>query len=143
MQASGALGEMDSRYSRGLKELIYSLLQRNPDDRPDVYLAMANPFLVNALMNLCTDIGRLPCTRCVCVCVCVCEGGREGGRESVCVCVCVSPFRPYSKPDGRASESGMESGTADSAMMGSGLRKGLRQRSFFEDEYSTVTGGEV
>ena len=67
MQGSVALEPLEPRYSRGLKELIYSLLQRNPDDRPDVHLAMANPFVVNALMNLCTDIGRLPCTRYVCV----------------------------------------------------------------------------
>ena len=54
-------------------------------------------------------------------------------RESDCC-------RPYSKPEGRGTESGMESRSAESAMMGSGLRKGVRQRSFFEDEYSTVTG---
>jgi serine/threonine protein kinase len=112
MQASVALQPLESRYSRGLKELIYSLLQRNPDDRPDVHLAMANPFVVNPLMNLCTDIGRLPCTR------------------------------PYSKPEGRRSDSGVETGT-ESGMMGSGLRKGVRQRSFFEDEYSTATGESV
>ena len=29
---------------------------------------------------------------------------------------------------------------SDSGMIGSGLRKGVRQRSFFEDEYSTATG---
>ena len=67
MQASAVLEPLESRYSRGLRDLIYSLLQRNPDDRPDVYLVMANPFVVNALMNLCTDIGRLPCSRCVSV----------------------------------------------------------------------------
>ena len=46
---------------------------------------------------------------------------------------------PYSKPEGRRSDSGVETGT-ESGMMGSGLRKGVRQRSFFEDEYSTATG---
>ena len=45
--------------------------------------------------------------------------------------------RPYSKPEGRSRESGMESGDCG---MGSGLRKGVRQRSFFEDEYTTSTG---
>ena len=81
MQGSAALEPLEARYSRGQRDLIYSLLQRNPDDRPDVHLVMANPFVVNALMNLVTDIGRLPCTRCVCV--------RERERERVCVCVCV------------------------------------------------------
>jgi NIMA (never in mitosis gene a)-related kinase len=107
MQASAALEPLESRYSRGHRDLIYSLLQRNPDERPDVHLVMANPFVVNALMNLCTDIGRLPCTR------------------------------PYSKPEGRSREPGMESGDSS---MGSGLRKGVRQRSFFEDEYTASTG---
>ena len=74
MQASVALRPLESCYSRGLKDLIYSLLQRNPDDRPDVHLAMANPFVVNPLMNLSTDIGRLPCTRCVKRCQCLLNG---------------------------------------------------------------------
>ena len=72
MQATAALEPLEASYSRGLKDLIYSMLQRNPDDRPDIYLVMANPVVVNALMNLCTDIGRLPCNRCVCVCLSVC-----------------------------------------------------------------------
>lgn len=63
MQASAALEPMDPGYSEALKELIYCLLQRNPDDRPDVHRVMATPLLVNAHMNLATDVGRLPCTR--------------------------------------------------------------------------------
>lgn len=54
---------MDERYSKGLRELIHSLLQRNPDDRPGIENIMAMPIMVNPLMNLCTDIGRLPCSR--------------------------------------------------------------------------------
>ena len=34
----------------------------------------------------------------------------------------------------------METADVTSSSMGSGLRKGLRQRSFFEDEYSTGIG---
>lgn len=45
--------------------------------------------------------------------------------------------RPYSKPEGRSRESGMES--TDSSM-GSGLRKGVRQRSFFADITGEVSG---
>ena len=59
-------------------------------------------------------------------------------QHSVCELYCL--LRPYSKPEGRRSESGAETGGTESGMMGSGLRKGVRQRSFFEDEYSTVTG---
>ena len=56
---------------------------------------------------------------------------------SVCVCAFTFVCRPYSKPVGGGRDSGME--TSDPSM-GSGLRKGLRQRSFFEDEYSTGPG---
>eukprot|EP00731_Ephydatia_muelleri_P018111 Em0011g151a len=34
---------------------------RNPSDRPDVEQVMAFPVAVNALVNLSTDVGRLPC----------------------------------------------------------------------------------
>ena len=63
MQGSASLLPIDPTYSRGLKELIYSLLQRNPEDRPNIHNVMAMPVVVNALMNLATDVGRLPCTR--------------------------------------------------------------------------------
>ena len=101
MQGSAALEALESRYSRGQKELIYSLLQRNPDDRPDVHLVMANPFVVNALMNLCTDIGRLPCTRSVYV-----EIERRGGgggveREKECVCVVLHSVQTVFQTRGR------------------------------------------
>lgn len=63
MQGLAAVAPMDKRYSKGLQELIHSLLQRNPDDRPGIENIMAMPIMVNPLMNLCTDIGRLPCSR--------------------------------------------------------------------------------
>lgn len=63
MQASAAIDPIDPDYSEGLKALIYSLLQRHPDDRPSVHKVMAAPVLVNIHMNLATDVGRLSCTK--------------------------------------------------------------------------------
>ena len=63
VQGLAVVAPMDDRYSKGLRELIHSLLQRNPDDRPGIENVMAMPIMVNPLMNLCTDIGRLPCSR--------------------------------------------------------------------------------
>lgn len=63
MQASAALAPIDSRYSKGLHDLITCIMQKAPNDRPSVENIMAFPVVINALMNLCTDIGRLPCTR--------------------------------------------------------------------------------
>ncbi len=64
MQASAALAPIDSRYTKGLRDLIACIMLKSPGDRPSVENIMAFPVVVNALMNLCTDIGRLPCTRC-------------------------------------------------------------------------------
>ena len=47
---------------QGLKQLQHNMLQLNPDDRPSIEDIMAEPFVINALINLYTDIGRLPCT---------------------------------------------------------------------------------
>ena len=63
MQASAVLDPVDPRFSIGLKDLIQSLLQRQPDDRPSVHQVMATPVLINAHMNLATDVGRLPCSK--------------------------------------------------------------------------------
>ncbi|KAL5487288.1 hypothetical protein EMCRGX_G019871 [Ephydatia muelleri] len=61
MQGATSLAPMDECYSSGLKAMIHSTLQRNPSDRPDVEQVMAFPVAVNALVNLSTDVGRLPC----------------------------------------------------------------------------------
>ena len=63
MQAAAGISPIPSRYSEGLRDLINSMLQRNPDDRPNIENIMANPVVVNILVNLGTDVGRLPCTR--------------------------------------------------------------------------------
>ena len=63
MQAAAGISPIPSCYSEGLRDLINSMLQRNPDDRPNIENIMANPVVVNILVNLGTDVGRLPCTR--------------------------------------------------------------------------------
>ncbi len=63
MQASAALVPIDSSYSQRLDKLIHHLLQKKPENRPSIHSVMATPVVVNALLNLCTDVGRLPCVR--------------------------------------------------------------------------------
>ncbi|XP_064385824.1 serine/threonine-protein kinase Nek8-like [Halichondria panicea] len=63
MQASAALVPIDSSYSQRLDKLIHHLLQKKPENRPSIHSVMATPVVVNALLNLCTDVGRLPCAR--------------------------------------------------------------------------------
>ena len=63
MKAAAVVAPIDPRYDKGLWALIVSLLQLKPAERPGIASVMAAPILVNTLINLCTDIGRLPCTR--------------------------------------------------------------------------------
>ena len=65
MRAAAALKPMDGRYSQGLQDLVYSMLQKSPSDRPGIHNIMATPVVINALLNLSTDIGRVPCTKLV------------------------------------------------------------------------------
>ena len=48
---------------QGLQSLITRTLSLKPDDRPSIEQIMADPITVNAVVNLYTDIGRLPYTR--------------------------------------------------------------------------------
>ena len=61
MQGANATAPLSDNYSSSLCSLVHAMLQRNPDDRPNVESIMANPVVVNALVNLGTDVGRLPC----------------------------------------------------------------------------------
>lgn len=54
---------ISERYSEDLKKLVLSLLQVDPTKRPTLRQIMAQPLLVNALFNLSTDVGRVPCNR--------------------------------------------------------------------------------
>ena len=63
MKANSALEPIDSRYSKQLNDLIHSMLQLQPTERPNINNAMATPIVVNAHMNLCTQIGRITSAR--------------------------------------------------------------------------------
>ena len=49
------------RYSQQLKDLILSVLHQDPQQRPTLDQILTLPVCQNALVNLHTDIGRLPC----------------------------------------------------------------------------------
>jgi NIMA (never in mitosis gene a)-related kinase len=57
----GSVEPIDKRYSKGLQLLINKLLSLKPSDRPSIEQIMAEPILANSIVNLFTDIGRLPC----------------------------------------------------------------------------------
>lgn len=59
----GNFSPISERYSEELKNLILSMLQIDQAKRPTLPQIMAQPLLVNALFNLRTDIGRVPCNR--------------------------------------------------------------------------------
>ena len=52
MKANSVLEPIDSRYSKQLNDLIHSMLQLLPADRPNINNVMAMPIVVNAHMNL-------------------------------------------------------------------------------------------
>lgn len=59
----GNYDPIPERYSEGLGRLIHSLLHLKPDKRPSIAEIMAQPVVVNALFDLRTDVGRVPCSR--------------------------------------------------------------------------------
>ena len=109
MQAAEGITPINTKYSRGLQKLVYSLLQRNPDDRPNIENTMANPVIVNALVNLGTDVGRLPCNR---------------YSIALCMYICNVLHRPTGASNNRPV------GVRMGALGGS-----IRQRSFFQEDY--------
>lgn len=50
-------------YSDDLKRLILWLLEQDPERRPRIPQVMATPIVINALLYLYTDMGKLPCRR--------------------------------------------------------------------------------
>lgn len=54
---------ISERYSDDFKNLVLSMLQIDPTKRPTLPQIMAQPLIVNALFNLHTDVGRVPCNR--------------------------------------------------------------------------------
>ena len=56
----GQYAPISEHYSQELKLLIDSLLHLEPSRRPKINRIMAQPVLINSLLDLSTDIGRVP-----------------------------------------------------------------------------------
>ncbi|XP_065674643.1 serine/threonine-protein kinase Nek8 isoform X2 [Hydra vulgaris] len=52
---------MPEHYSEEIKDLVKGILQTDPVKRYDVNQILSQPVLINALLDLETDIGRIPC----------------------------------------------------------------------------------
>lgn len=52
---------MPDFYSEELKGLVKNILKLDPAKRPDVIHVLAAPVLINHLLDLETDVGRIPC----------------------------------------------------------------------------------
>ncbi|KAK3585259.1 hypothetical protein CHS0354_006307 [Potamilus streckersoni] len=59
----GTFAPISEHYSEELRSLILSMLHLDPAKRPDIKSIMAQPIVINALMNLHTDLGKIPCTK--------------------------------------------------------------------------------
>ncbi|CAL1542439.1 unnamed protein product, partial [Lymnaea stagnalis] len=59
----GTFSPISSRYSPHLRDLILSMLHLDPNKRPTINQIMAQPIIVNTIMNLHTDMGKVPCVR--------------------------------------------------------------------------------
>ena len=55
------MAPMPSHYSVEIRELVKEMLDMDPSKRPDTELILASPVLINAVMDLETDVGRIPC----------------------------------------------------------------------------------
>ncbi|XP_067677206.1 serine/threonine-protein kinase Nek8-like isoform X1 [Haliotis asinina] len=59
----GTFSPISDHYSEELRSLILSMLHLDPNKRPDINQIMAQPIVINALLTLHTDMGKVPCTR--------------------------------------------------------------------------------
>ncbi|BFY99642.1 hypothetical protein BsWGS_02682 [Bradybaena similaris] len=59
----GTFSPISSRYSPHLRDLILSMLHLDPAKRPTINQIMAQPIIINTLMNLHTDMGKVPSIR--------------------------------------------------------------------------------
>jgi len=57
----GSVADIADQYSNSLRHLILDMLQLDPSRRPTIDQIMAQPFVLNTLMLLYTDFGRIPC----------------------------------------------------------------------------------
>ena len=61
----GTVAPIADHYSDDLRDLILSMLHLDPSKRPSINQIMALPCVLNTLMYLYTDFGKVPCRRCV------------------------------------------------------------------------------
>ncbi|KAL5016244.1 hypothetical protein ScPMuIL_005833 [Solemya velum] len=59
----GTFAPISEHYSEDLRSLILSMLHLDPSKRPHINQIMVQPIIINAIMNLHTDLGKIPCTR--------------------------------------------------------------------------------
>ncbi|KAL4236853.1 Serine/threonine-protein kinase Nek8 [Mactra antiquata] len=59
----GTFSPISEHYSCELRSLILSMLHLDPNKRPDINQIMAQPIVINALINIHTDMGKIPCAR--------------------------------------------------------------------------------
>jgi len=59
----GSVTPIADRYSDGLRQLIADMLHLDPSKRPTITEILARPFILDTLLTLYTDFGRIPCNR--------------------------------------------------------------------------------
>jgi len=59
----GSVAPIADHYSDGLRQLILDMLHLDPSKRPTIDEIMAQPFILDTLLSLYTDFGRIPCSR--------------------------------------------------------------------------------
>ncbi|KAH3849775.1 serine/threonine-protein kinase Nek8-like [Dreissena polymorpha] len=59
----GTFAPISEHYSNELRSLILSMLHLDPGKRPDINQIMAQPIIINAIINIHTDLGKIPCAR--------------------------------------------------------------------------------
>jgi len=59
----GSVAPIADHYSDSLRQLILNMLHLDPSKRPTIDEIMAQPFILDTLLALYTDFGRIPCNR--------------------------------------------------------------------------------
>ena len=65
----GSVAPIADHYSDGLRQLILDMLHLDPSKRPTIDQIMAQPFILDTLLALYTDFGRIPCNRLLNICL--------------------------------------------------------------------------
>ena len=59
----GTVSPISDQYSDDLKQLVLMMLHLDPNNRPTINQIMAQPIILNYLVNQFTDFGKIPCTK--------------------------------------------------------------------------------